>query len=473
MKTVSIPFCGPSGQGRSLNVTAERTVNFYPHIDKSDPDKPHYVLYPTPGYSLFTNLTGSIGRPNGLYAHDGVLYAGVDNKFYSVSSAGTPTLLGTLSTSKGVMSFVDNTVQIGLSDGSYGYSYTLSGGAFAQIASNFPASPTNLTYQDGYVLTASGKNVWQANLLDLTTWGSTAFVEPLTFTDNLVAAFSDGRELFLMGSKGTEIRYDSGDTPFAFAKRTDVLLQKGCASAATIKKLDNSLFWLAQDENGAGHVIRLDGYRPQVISTAEVNEAIERYTTISDAFAYTYKEAHSQFYVLVFPTANATWVCDVSAGHAWHERSSYGMGRHFANGYAYCYGKHIVNDCNSGKLYYMSQDYLDEAGTMIVRSRTSPHQEAEGAQIFVHEIEILIESGVGLITGQGSAPLATLEASLDGGHTWISQGTASMGLMGQYRARLTWRRLGVSRIWTFRLTIADPVRCYVLGARGRYMLGAK
>lgn len=469
----TIPFCGQTYQERTVNLNAQRCVNLYPYFDSSSGQAAKIVLYPTPGYSLFLDCTGSQVR--GLYELNSTLYAVVDASFYSITSAGVKTLLGTLSTTTGPVSIVDNTVQIAICDGTYGYTYTLSGGAFAKIVSaGFPASPTLFTYQDSYVLTSAGNanQVNQSNALDASTWSTSAIVQPLTFTDNIVAPFSDGRELFILGRKGTEVRYDSGATPFAFDKRTDVIIQMGCTAVHSIKRIDNSIMWLSRDERGHAFVIKLDGYTPKIVSTPAINEAFERYSTVSDAQAFVYKEANSQFYVLTFPTANATWAYDVSTGQ-WHERSTFNVGRDLANCYAFAFGKHIVGDYASGKLYYMSLDYLDNAGGIIQRQRACQHQEADGQLIFLHELQVDIETGVGLVTGQGSSPLATLEISIDHGHTWLSTGTASMGAIGEYRTRLVWRNLGYSEVFTFRLTVSDPVKVYILGARARYTMGGK
>jgi hypothetical protein len=40
---------------------------------------------------------------------------------------------------------------------------------------------------------------------------------------------------------------------------------------------------------------------------------------------------------------------------------------------------------------------------------------------------------VGLSSGQGSAPVALLSWSDDGGHTWSNEHEASMGAVGEYK----------------------------------------
>jgi hypothetical protein len=48
--------------------------------------------------------------------------------------------------------------------------------------------------------------------------------------------------------------------------------------------------------------------------------AIQSYGNITDAIGYTYQQDGHPFYVLIFPSAEATWVYDVST-QLWHERA--------------------------------------------------------------------------------------------------------------------------------------------------------
>lgn len=474
MKLVPVDFCTADYRDKSPNVSSRHAINLIPIIDLQDPRTARIVMQPTPGRLLFKDLSGNSVR--GLYTLNNVLYAVCDSTFYSVDSSGNLTTLGTLLTSSGQIDILDNTVQIVINDRTYIYTYNLSSGVFARVTdANYPSAGfSSITYHDGYVLGAqnNSRRIYQTSLFDASTFPNQAFTDVSTYTDNLTAVFSDQRELYALGAKGTEVRFDAGDTPFAFERVNNVAIQTGCASSKTLRKLDNSFIWLSQNQRGGGHVVKLDGYTPQIISSPALNETIERYSTISDAIAWTYKEADNDFYVLTFPTANATWVWN-AATKFWHQLSDFNVGRDIANAYAYCYGKHIVGDYASGKLYYWSQDYLDNNGGIIQRQLTTKHFDANGAMIFLYELQVDIENGVGLNSGQGSDPLATLEISRDGGNTWHTAGVASMGKLGQYRKRLIWRQLGNSYMFTFRVTISDPVRTYIIGARAGIKLGNK
>jgi hypothetical protein len=100
----------------------------------------------------------------------------------------------------------------------------------------------------------------------------------------------------------------------------------------------------------------------------------------------------------------------------------------------------------------------------------------EGNMMFIDELHINMETGFldADMKSYGKAisnysgnnpPQVTLEISRDGGHVFHNVGQQSLGKMGQYLMRVIWRRLGRFRTYaTFRLTITDPVRVYILGA---------
>ena len=54
-------------------------------------------------------------------------------------------------------------------------------------------------------------------------------------------------------------------------------------------------------------VLRL---RAAVVSNHALEQALQSYSTISDAICFGYQDAGHQFYVMSFPTANKTWVFD-------------------------------------------------------------------------------------------------------------------------------------------------------------------
>jgi hypothetical protein len=512
---VQIPFCGQTYSDRSLPANAQRTVNFYPMLSPTPEDPQRIVLYPTPGYSQF--LASSVTTYNVMAAFFGnrliegtevrgalvindALYIVIGNAFFAADPVtALPTVIGNaavsgtanfLNTSTGPVSITQNTVEIAISDGSYGYLYNISTSAFTIITGgSFPAmgGVTNFTFQDGYVLAAVNgtRQIIQSDLLSAGVYGTQATAQVLSFPDNLMGVFSDDLQLYAFGPKATEVRFNSAATPFAFQKTQGVLIPAGCKSIHTVKKVGGTIIWLADDEAGSPYIAALQGYSPKPISTPPMNEALARYSTVSDAWAYSYREADNQFYVITFPTANATWAYDLKLG-MWHERE-YNGGKDLPTAYFTWGSYHIVGDAD-GNLWLMGQEYSQAGVTNPfgitdgnpphwppIRTRTSPHLDGDGRYMFLDEFEIIFEAGPGQNSALSTAedPQATLFISRDKGRTFVNVGTRKMGKIGQYRQRLAWPRLGRARHFTFRLTISDPVRTYILGANAKIRMATK
>jgi hypothetical protein len=232
--------------------------------------------------------------------------------------------------------------------------------------------------------------------------------------------------------------------------------------------MDNSIFWLATDNRGFGTVQRAAGYTPQRISNHAVEFAIASYSRIDDAVAYSYAQEGQSFYVLTFPTAGATWVYDAST-NLWHERayrnpSTGNLTRHRSNCQMNFAGKTLVGDWESGNIYEMDLNVFTDNGQPIERIRACPHIANDGKLQFFHSLELFMQTGVGLATGQGEDPQAMLQWSDDGGYTWSNEHWVSFGAIGQRLTRARWRRLGRGRDRVFRVSISDPVRVVMTGA---------
>jgi hypothetical protein len=402
----------------------------------------------------------------------GTLFAVSRDQLYSVSSSGVGTLLGTLAGAERTdypLFAADNGTQLVVTNSGTGGTsvYDSDDASFTRITDpDFPRA-SSCSYVDGYHLfTKPNSGQWFiSDLLNALAYDALDFATAETYPDNLVRVYVDHREVWLFGVKSTEVWSDSGAADFPFARISGAVLEKGCAAAGSVARLDNSIFWLADDLV----IYRAQGYSPQRISTHAIEYAIEGYATVSDALAFTYAQEGHQFYVLTFPSASATWVYDVASG-LWHERESRdgegrSLGRWRVNCYARVDERHIVGDYANNKLYTLDLDAATEAGTAIRRLAVSPPIAATGDRLTMARVEIEMETGVGTTTGQGIAPQAMLEWSDDGGRSWSNEHWASMGAIGRYRRRVRWHRLGQFRERYLRLTIADPIKVAVIGAQ--------
>jgi hypothetical protein len=368
----------------------------------------------------------------------------------------------------------DNGTQLFVAANGPSYIYNATTNVFAPITDpDFPGAVT-VGFLDGYFVfnEPNSQKVWVTSLLDGLS------VDPLDFAsaegspDGLISLIVDHREAWLFGTNSVEVWYDAGNADFPLQRIQGAFNEIGCIAPYSVAKLDNSLFWLGADARGRGVVYRANGYTGQRVSTHAVEWQIQQYGNLSDALAYTYQQDGHSFYVLIFPTANTTWVYD-AATQAWHERAGWNNGsftRHRSNCQMAFNSEVIVGDFENGNIYAFDLDDYSDNGQIQkwLRSwRALPTGQNNLKRTAHHSLQLDVETGVGLNVGQGSDPEVMLRWSDDGGHTWSNYHTASIGKIGEYYRRVFWRRLGMTlklRDRVYELSMTDPVKVAIMGA---------
>lgn len=476
-----VGFIGPSYTLSSVNVDCQRCVNLYPELDEigTGKDKEVASLVSTPGLSLLATI-GSGPIRCIFTASNGSLFVASGNTVYQVSSSWVGTAIGMLTTSTGEVSMADNGFQLAIVDGTTsGFYWEFTSSTFGPIP--FPSADL-LAFSTAF--TGSDQVVYQDDVFIFNQTGTSQFFisDQLAITFNtilpkiasiegpgaIVAILSDHRDLWLFGIKMTEVWFDSGISgAFPFERIQGAFVEQGCAAKFSIAKMNNTVFWLGSDDKGNGVVYMAQGYQPQRISTHAVEKAIQSYGDISGAVAYTYQQNGHHFYVVNFAGASTSWVFDTTT-KLWHERVFTNNGlfeRHRADCHAFAFSKHIVGDYQNGNLYELSQTTFSDNGQAITRMRVSPHVSQDMARVTYENFQLDVEAGTGLDgVGQGTNPQVMMQFSDDGGHSFSNEKWASIGAIGQRKARAIWRRLGMSRDRVFKVVITDPVKVAILGA---------
>lgn len=447
-----------SYQHSSRPVGVERLVNCYAEQSPPKGKSPTTVMR-APGTVVQAYLNGGIGR--GLFAWNESLYAVEGNTLWGISSAGAAVNYGTIGGSSAV-SWAINPTEMVINAAPDAYVFngsTLTQITDADYTSRGGASAISI---DGYILFREPNTgrIFSSDLNDATSYDALMFATAEGFPDNIVGMIADHRQAIIAGSSSIEMWYNAGTSGFPFARDSNGYIELGCAAGESLAKADNSVYWLASDLT----VRRLQGLTPIRVSHHGVEQAIRGYETKSDAVGMTYTQDGHIFYVLTFPTASATWVYDATT-REWHERESYGLTRWRPCAIAFCYGRTYVQDYETGKVGYLDPDTYQEYSSTILSSFTFANGAYNnGRKTFHSMLEIMAETGVGLTTGQGSAPEIMLEMSDDGGRTWRSAPNKSLGAIGRYRDKVRWWRLGSSRDRIYRCSVSDPVKLTVSDA---------
>lgn len=468
---MKIPFATNSYKSPSLPISAQRVVNMY--AEREPPDaKTDVAVFGHPGIVEFA--TCGVGPVRGAHKMGGIAYFVSGTRLYSVSATGVSLDLGGSVTGTGPVSMDDNGTQLVITNGVNGYIYSVLGGFALITDTDFNDSETVQFFDQRFYFDWKDTNkFFGSDLLDGTSYSALMFASAETRPDNVKAVVLNKQILLVLGDNTIEPWQNVGSANFPLERVPGVVIERGLAAPRATAKDDNSVFFLGDDRR----FYRLDGLTPVGISTPAIDAEWQGYSIVSDAYCFSYPWNGHKFVIVHFVAANKTWAYDIATGY-WHERESWdingrSLGRWRANCHLTCYDKELIGDAYSGKVGYLSATTYTEFGTTTQGLVTSPPIHSDRKRLFIPRLEMDIEAGVGITTGQGSNPQWMLRISRDGGRTYgTRQIWKSAGAAGAYRTRLRWLKNGQAREWVFELTTSDPVKRTIIAAHGDGYIGA-
>lgn len=462
---MKIQFATQSYKSPSLPISAQRLVNMY--AEKQPPDaKTDVAVFGWPGLVSFA--TCGSGPVRGAHKMGGVAYFVSGQRLYSVSSTGVATDLGGNISGSGPVKMDDNGTQLIIVNGTSGYLYSVALGFVLISDTDFHASDTVQFFDQRFYLDWKNTNkFFGSDSLDGTSYNALVFASAEARPDNVVAVVLNKQMLLVFGESTIEPWQDIGAANMPLERVPGVVIERGLAAPHATAKEDNSVFFLGDDRR----YYRLDGLTPVGVSTPALEQEWQGYSTVSDAFCFVVPWAGHKFIILHFPTANTTFCYDIATG-LWHERESWDLngrsyGRWRGSCHVSCYGKELIGDSYSGAIGYLSASTYDEFGNTTRALATSPTIHSDRKRVFMSRLEVDIEAGVGIATGQGSDPQWMLRSSKDGGRNFTAlQKWRSAGAIGNTRTRLRWLRMGQARERVFELSTSDPVKRTIIAAHG-------
>ncbi len=452
------PIVGGSYQSRSFTADNERTVNLYPEVVESGTGKNRAVLYGCPGLQLYQTLP--TGPCRGLAFYDSRIFAAGGSKLYYFDpySGAAPSLVGDIggawnSPVRIVSSGIENLISAG------GSAYLINAGGVFSAVAGMPVVPSSITFLDGYFITCAGndRKFYTSELYNGASWPALNYAVKESASDNVIATVGAPPYLWLFGTRTIEAWFNAGNADFPFQRVSGGVIQQGCVAADSIILIDNGMMWLGQDTRGGVVCWKANGFQPTRVSNHAVEYAWSKYTSVADAFAYAYVEDGHTFYVVHFPTGDATWVYDVNTG-LWHERASWSGGayhRHwgqfhlYAVGDALNQGHHFLADYRNGNIYKASVDYYDDAGTPRRWLRVTPPLSDEMKWRRHKELWVDMQPDVDLT--------AYMKFSDDGGKNWSHEFSDTLSA-ADTRQRIRWARLGRSRNRVYQIYGSSAVK---------------
>jgi hypothetical protein len=459
MAVVPINIVGASSKHRSEQLNGQRTLNMWPEYNEEAREV--ISLQPTAGTVAFSDGSSS---DRGLGVHNSELYQVYGTDLQLVSGAGVRTTLATIAgTGRCTLRSDGNELVIVSNDG---VAYSWDGSTLSTGTTNFDSPTSCAIINSQFIYPAQGAKFWMADPDTPLTINGLNFANADSNPDDLVRPYDFSDRVYMMGTETIEPWYNSGTGNPPLDPIQGGAIPVGLGAKFSVSNNDNFMYFLGDDNT----VYRLVGSNAQRISDISLANEIESYTDTSDAIGFCYTIQNQNFYQLTFPTADKTWCFHEPTGKWFEMSTGLSDGRHLANSYAYCYGKHLVADYRDGSIKEWSLSAYDDDGDTIVRERITSVIDAGylGRQFMGREFEmswfrLLTEVGVGLATGQGSDPKVMLTFSDDRGKTWSSEiwsdiGGMPSGAMGEYMTEVRWDGgLGSAYHRLIKVRFTDPV----------------
>mgnify|MGYP001572094098 CR=1 FL=1 len=454
---VPLNLTGGDYQHKSRPLSKQVTRNFWPQVQPNAKEKSPYILQSFYGLKDFKVQAGGVDR--GMLENQGVLYKISGTTLYSVASDGTHTSLGTVTGSGRCIMWAMG-AQIIITNGTTkGYTWDGVSTFAANVSVNIglPAGVAVLNNQALYDAgSGQGFDVSDVGTPDTVNGLNNASAESASDALRRIYAFAD--TAYMGGDKTFELWWDSGQGNPPFDRIQGALIQMGLEAIHSMANDTENLFFFGIDKQvhtltaGASSV-------DSVVSTPAMAKEFQDYTTTTDAIGWCMELEGQWFYVLTFPTEDTSWI--LPKGGEWFEVGSSLDGRWRANSYAFAFGKHLVADYSSANIYELDAETYTDAGETIVRTRDSASIHGglfkrDGKEFELTSLELILETGIGLVSGQGSDPVIMVSVSNDGGKTFGTERMLRCGMLGE-QVTVRTGSFGRFKECVIRLRVSDPI----------------
>jgi len=458
MPNIPIPLVGPTYTSRSMSVASQVTKNFY--IEVNQEASTIASLQPFPGLKSFATAGTGANRGSGIL--NDVYYTISGTNLYSIDSAGTDTFIGVIPGSKQCVLECDGTNLV-ITNGE-NKPYTWNGAALTSGSDTDLANSNTVAYINRRVVyDGTGDDLIFPDLDAPLTVNSLNVTSVDNTPDDTIAVIEKDNQILAFGDRSITPYYNSGTGNPPYAVIQNSIRPIGLKSIHSLAKNNNFVYFLGSDLQ----IYRFTGLQAQPIGNPAIGQAISTYEDTDDARGLCFSFHNQNFYMITF-LGFATWLFSEDAG--WTNLSHGVNGAaSLINSYQYIYGKHLVGDRCNGNIYELDFDTYQDNGDVIQRQRDTAKIDGKsigfpGKELFMERLEIVVETGVGLITGQGSDPQIMMQYSDDGGRTWSSERWKSFGVLGDYLVVLEWFDLGSFFNRMFRFKVSDSVKVVLISA---------
>jgi len=453
---------------RAFPGDSEKTlVNMYAEPNESDPARP-IKLMTTPGTmdkdvgNVIQGNVRAMAQADAFASGKVLILDGTTLRTWVPSTGTFGTITGTVSGTDRADVAISQTELAILSGGTV---YVSAGTTIAAATDvDFPAGITSVAVMSQRLLmTTTAGRFYYSSVLDFDDLTGLFFYTAEGSPDNLVAVRRWAEVALMFGTETLELWYSepsNANDPFS---RASSVVPTGCKARDTIAITSVGPVWVDPENN----VVLLIGAQTQTISPPWLSRLIAA-ETATDLIASTYKAEGAEFYCL-----NGLNFCAVLKGGTqdWHLRKTDSSDTWAFSRILTAGGEQYATKRTGTAFMRLSRDYATDEqadastlGTDITRE-FSAHIPHGSGRPPLGAIILEGSKGIGLSSGDGSAPVVQRRISTDDGNSWTAWDSRALGAQGAYSARSKWSRNGLGRrpqtIVHFK--IAEPVILTVTG----------
>ena len=471
-QTVPVNVTGPTYQSRSKPLSSQQTKNWYQQFNEAGKDT--YVLMPFPGLKTLGNAEG---KDRGFHRMAEILYQVKGTSLYEINKLGVHTLRGSIPSTERCIIADDGINMFIVVPGQKVWQYTTDTNLVTEVTDvNITGALSVDFFNNQFIYTFSDFSTI-SNVGNGAVASGLNIVGEETLPDAMVRDFVFEEIIYRCGVRSIVGWYNSGVGAPPIDKYQGRIFNVGLSAPHSIAKTDEAFYWLGDDNA----IYRAQAGSKQRISTDAISHAISTFDVTDDAIGFTYTLEGQNFYTITFPTANKTFtVSELLAENGWFELSSgTSNGKWQASSVISAYGKDYAADDANGNVYCLCLDTYTNNSEALQRTRIISNIDARliggaiGDAVTMSSVTISMETGVGLIAGQGDNPRIMVEASYDGGRTWAAGAWPRVGRLGEFVLKVKWDKMKTFYDCMLRLSSTDPVNYSVYSANIDLKLAGK
>ena len=439
-----------------------------------DGDAKYATVKDTFGLTLFATSNGDEGRSN-LFVNSDFMYFIAGDFAYRADEFATVTELGFVGGSGRGLIFSngipgDNQVMF-LNGAGLGYVYNDADG-LVQVD-----DPDFLSTVHGDILDERGifarrdtNEFFLSDISDLTAYDEESFGSAEQNPDNMVGVVILNSAAWMINQRSIEYWQGVNDEILPLRVVKGATKNRGCSAVGSIAKAGERFCFFADDNT----VRMIEGSQMSKISDLEFELRVRGdgtpnfpgFSVTSDAFGFFIDGPVHKLYYLTFPTEGYTWAYDFNSQLS-HLRSTEDLDYWRIGASALFNNKLYGLDNQNGQIYELNQGAKDENGSIMRRILTMPSVKYPADWTLPY---MEVEMEVGQTTDPSADPKMIVEYSKDGGYTYVTHGTISLGKYGDRAHRVALRNFGRivrHKDFILRFTVTDAVRVQFYGVWAR------